>query len=114
MDPAERQSALERARKGDTQDLGELLQGLRPYVRVIVRAAHDDRLIARVDDSDLVQEVFLEAHRAFPGFRGTTVGEFVMWLRQIARRTASRTFRTFAGTAKRDLSREQPAEDLDL
>jgi RNA polymerase sigma-70 factor (ECF subfamily) len=67
-----------------------------------------------VDDADLVQEVFLEAHQSFSGFRGTTVGEFVMWLRRIALRTAARTLRTFAGTAKRDVSREQPAEDLGL
>jgi RNA polymerase sigma-70 factor (ECF subfamily) len=113
MEGRDRQAALEGARQGDTRALGELLQSYRPYVRVILRASHDDRIQARVDDSDLAQEVFLEAHKSFAGFRGTTVAEFVMWIRRIALRSARHFVRSFAGTGKRDPGREQEADDQD-
>jgi RNA polymerase sigma-70 factor (ECF subfamily) len=113
MDARERQAALEQARQGDTQALGQLLQSFRPYIRVILRSFRDERLQGRVDDSDVTQDVLLEAHRGFAGFRGTTVGELVMWLRRIVLRSAGHTLRSFAGTAKRDPEREQPAEDPD-
>jgi RNA polymerase sigma-70 factor (ECF subfamily) len=113
MEGRDRQAALDGARQGDALALGKLLQSFQPYVRVILRAFHDDRLQSRLDDSDLVQDVFLEAHRGFAGFRGTTVGEFAMWMRRIALRSAGRASRSFAGAAKRDPAREQPAEDLD-
>lgn len=93
MDAHERQAALEHARQGDAQALGRLLDSLRSYVRVLVRALYDGRLPAPVDDSDLIQDALLEAHRSFAGFRGTTVAEFVVWLRRIALRTAGRALR---------------------
>jgi RNA polymerase sigma-70 factor (ECF subfamily) len=113
MDARERQAALEQARQGDTQALGQLLQSFRPYVRVILHSFRDERLQGRLEDSDLIQDALLEAHRGFPGFRGRTVGELVMWLRRIVLRTGGRTLRSFAGTSKRDPKREQPAQDLE-
>src|SRR6516162_9375904 len=105
MDAGERQAALECARQGDTRALGKLLESFRPYVRVMLRAFQDERLRARIDTSDLIQDALLEAHRSFAGFRGTTVAELVMWLRQIVLRSAGRTLRSFAGTGKRDPAR---------
>jgi RNA polymerase sigma-70 factor (ECF subfamily) len=113
MDARERQAALEQARQGNTQALGQLLQSFRPYLRVILRSFRDERLQGRVDDSDLMQDALLEAHRSFADFRGETVGQLVMWLRRIVLRTAGHTVRSFAGTGKRDLEREQPADDLE-
>jgi RNA polymerase sigma-70 factor (ECF subfamily) len=113
MDPGERLAALECARAGDAQSLGKLLESFRPYLHMIVRGLHDPRVQARVDDSDFVQDALLEAHRSFPSFRGTTVAELAAWLRQIAVRTAGRTLRGLAGTAKRDPSCERPAAPLD-
>jgi RNA polymerase sigma-70 factor (ECF subfamily) len=113
MGPGERLEALEGARRGDAQALGKLLDSFRPYVRMIVRGRQDPRLRARLGDSDLVQDALLEAHRSFATFRGSTVAELAAWLRQIAVRTAGRTVRGFAGTAKRDLDRERPGDALD-
>ena len=107
-----RQAALERARQGDTQALGELFESFRPYVRVIVRASRDKRLQGRIDDSDLIQEAFLEAHRSFADFRGSCVAELMVWLRRIVVRTSYNTRRHFIQTGKRDLAREQGVDEI--
>ena len=107
-----RQATLERARHGDSQALGELLESFRPYVRVIVRASSDKRLQGRIDDYDLVQEAFLEAHRSFADFRGSCVAELVVWLRRIVVRTSHRMRRHFVQTGKRDLAREQGVDEI--
>ena len=112
MDARERQAALDGARRGDVQALGSLLNSYRPYVRVLVRPFQDVRLQARFDESDLIQDALLQAHRDFPNFRGATVAELTGWLRQIVLRTAGRRVRSHAGTGKRDVSREQAAGDL--
>lgn len=114
MNSGERQATLERARLGDAAALGRLLESYRPYIRIIVRAFRDHRLQARVDDSDLIQDALLEAHRSFAGFRGTTVAELTSWLRKIVRRTVGHTIRGHIGTGKRDLDRECPTADLDV
>jgi RNA polymerase sigma-70 factor, ECF subfamily len=113
MELGEQQAALERARLGDARARGELLESFRPYVRFIVRALSDRRLAARVEDSDLVQDALLEAHRHFAGFRGRTVAELTAWLRQIVIRTTGHTLRSHCGTGKRDPGRERPAEALE-
>jgi RNA polymerase sigma-70 factor (ECF subfamily) len=108
MDSRERLAALEAARRGDPEALGRLLESFRPYVRMIVRALWDDRLNGRLDESDLMQDALLEAHRAFPAFRGQTPGELLAWLRRVVVRSAGHTLRSLAGTAKRDPTRERP------
>lgn len=112
MNAGEREAALQSARLGDTEALGRLLESYRPYVRVIVRSFRDNRLQARVDDSDRIQDALLGAFQAFPGFRGTTTGELAAWLRQIVVRTAGHLARNHGATGKRDPDREQHAEDL--
>src|SRR5947209_20263211 len=109
MDSRERLAVLLAARQGDAEALGRLLDGFRPYVRVIVRSLGDRRVQARVDESDFVQDALLEAHRSFAGFKGETVAELVVWLRQIVVRTTGRTMRGLLGTARRDPTREEPA-----
>jgi RNA polymerase sigma-70 factor (ECF subfamily) len=113
MDSGERLATLGRARAGDARALGELLAGFQPYIRVIVHGLSDRRVQARLDESDFVQDALLEAHRSFASFRGTTVAELVVWLRQIVVRTTNRTLRNLAGTAKRDPACERPLAELD-
>jgi RNA polymerase sigma-70 factor (ECF subfamily) len=102
------QATLERARRGDAGALGELLESYRPYLSVLARALHQQRLQARVDDSDLVQDALLEAHRNFAGFRGSTLEELTAWLRQIVVRAAVRRTRDHLTAGKRNATREQP------
>jgi RNA polymerase sigma-70 factor (ECF subfamily) len=112
MDAPQRQAALERAQQGDAQALGDLLQSYRPYLRVMVHSLRGDRLQTRLDDSDLIQDALLEAHRSFSAFRGSTVPELLAWLRQIVLRSAQRTIRGFVATQKRDLGREETVHGM--
>jgi RNA polymerase sigma-70 factor (ECF subfamily) len=113
MTAGTQQALLERALDGDTQALGELLHGLRPYVRFLVRAVRRGRLGSRLDDSDLIQDALVEVHRHFPRFQGRTVAELLNWLRPIVVRAAGHTLRGHLGTARRDAGREQHGADLD-
>jgi RNA polymerase sigma-70 factor (ECF subfamily) len=104
---------LSLAQAGDSQALGQLLEGYRNYLALLARLEIGRRLQGKVDDSDLVQETFLEAHRNFTRFRGTTEGELVSWLRQILAGRLANLVRRYYGTRRRDprLEREL-ADDL--
>src|SRR6516225_563806 len=74
---------LARVRAEGGASPGQLLQLQRNPLMLPARGQPHRHLRSRADPSDLVQETFLAAHRDFAGFRGTTEGEFVCWLRQI-------------------------------
>jgi len=80
-----------RFRQGDQQALGILLDRLRPYARVIVRSMRGEENGAGPDESDLIQEAFLQAANSVGTFRGVSVGELVRWLRTIVIRTTCRS-----------------------
>lgn len=96
------QVLLAEAKKGNKHSLGQLMQLLRPYVRVLARAAHGGRLVRQADDSDLVQEAMVEVTRSFERFEGVVVPEFLAWLRQVVANTVHKTIRTTIGTKKRN------------
>lgn len=105
---------LAAAKAGDTPTLGRLLESYRDYLRLLARIEIGRRLQRKVDASDLVQEVFLDAHRQFPEFRGTAEGQFVQWLRRILAGTLARQVRHYIGTQARDVRLEVGIEaDLD-
>src|SRR3972149_596664 len=107
MDARERQAALGRARQGDNRARSELVESYRPYARVIARAFCDSRGQARIDESDLTQDAFLEAHRGFGDFCRRTVAEFAAWLRQVVLFTAGRTIHGRGASARRPGDHEQ-------
>jgi len=107
-----RQAALDRARQGDAQALGALLDSFRGYLGKLMGDFRDERLKGRVGKSDLIQDAWLEAHRSFAGFRGTTVGQFVAWLRKLALRSAGRTVRGLLDEPHPDQAPEGVAEPL--
>src|SRR5436190_12766114 len=113
MNVAERQTAPDRAREGDVQALGDLLESYRPYLRAIARALRQRRLQARLDESDLVQDALLEVHRGFACFKGATVAEFVAWLRCVVIRAAGHALRSHLDTGKRAVAHERAADALD-
>jgi RNA polymerase sigma-70 factor, ECF subfamily len=80
---------IERARGGDDQALGQLLEAYRPYLRLLARLKTDRQLQAKLDDSDLVQDTCLSAHRDFAQFRGATEPQFTAWLREIMAHAAA-------------------------
>ncbi|MGH7140903.1 MAG: hypothetical protein ACREHD_34670, partial [Pirellulales bacterium] len=57
---------LTRARLGDGNALGALLEFYRSYLALLARLSIDRRLQGKADASDLVQETFLQAGRREP------------------------------------------------
>ena len=91
-------------------DDGQLDQ-FRSYLKFLARVQMDPRLRSKVDDSDLVQQTLMAAHRAIGEFRGTTSEEMAAWLRQILARNLTHAVRD-AHREKRDVKREQSLEAL--
>jgi RNA polymerase sigma-70 factor, ECF subfamily len=77
----------------------------RGYLRVLARVGLDPRLRSKVDESDVVQQSLLEAHRDWDQSRGTTDVECFAWLRQILARNLSNLLRDYT-RARRDVTRE--------
>src|SRR5215831_5972747 len=98
---------LSLAQAGDSQALGQLLELYRNYLGLLARLEIGRRLQGKVDDSDLVQDTFLQAHRHFAGFRGTTEAELVSWLRQILADVVGKLVHRFYGTQRRDVRLER-------
>jgi RNA polymerase sigma-70 factor (ECF subfamily) len=105
---------LARARDGDSQALGQHFELYRNYLALLGRVQLGRRLRGKVDDADLIQETFLEAHRHFDGFRGNSEAELVSWLRQILAATLANLLRRYYGTQRRNVRLERElADDLD-
>jgi RNA polymerase sigma-70 factor (ECF subfamily) len=102
------------ARAGSAPALGQLLELYRDYLTLLARLQVSRRLQSKTDASDLVQEVYLQAHEHFPRFRGSTEGELVSWLRQILATTLANFVRHYCGTQRRDVRLERDlAAELD-
>jgi RNA polymerase sigma-70 factor (ECF subfamily) len=108
------QSLLVLAQAGDTAALGEVLESFRAYLTLLARVQINRRLQKKVDPTDVVQDTFLEAHRDFGQFRGTSEGELSSWLRQILVRNLANQVRLYLGTQARDPRLERDLrEELD-
>ncbi|WP_417382444.1 sigma-70 family RNA polymerase sigma factor [Gimesia sp.] len=98
---------LARARAGDEKALGRILSTQRSYLKVLARVEVGRHLQAKLDVSDIIQEVFLEAHKSFPDFKGTVEPQFTQWIRSILSHTIANTVRRYFGTQARDPRLEQ-------
>jgi RNA polymerase sigma-70 factor, ECF subfamily len=100
------------AREGDPLALGQLLELYRGYLSLLARLQIGRRLQGKADPADLVQDTFLEAHRNWERFRGTTEAELLSWLRRILAARTADLIRRYLGSQRRDvrLERELVAE----
>jgi RNA polymerase sigma-70 factor (ECF subfamily) len=103
---ADPQHLLTQARTGGAA-LGPLLERYRQYLTLLARMEIGRTLRVKFGASDVVQETFLEAHRDFGGFRGTTPGELAAWLRTLLARNLANQVRRYRGTRRRDVRLEQ-------
>jgi RNA polymerase sigma-70 factor, ECF subfamily len=97
---------LPAARAGSREALGKLLEAARQYLLSIARQEFDPDLRAKNSPSDVVQETFVEAQRAFGQFQGDTEGELLAWLRQLLLHRVGKLRRRYRDTQKRQLARE--------
>ena len=106
MEKANLASLLLAARTGSHEAVGQSLEACRAYLLMVAQSELSPALRAKGGASDLVQETFLEAHRDFEKFAGTTEAELLAWLRQVLMNNLVNFSRRYRETAKRDLDRE--------
>lgn len=99
---------LEAARAGDSEAAGRLLEKHRGPVRRLIEMRLDRKVRRRVDVSDVVQEVMIDATRRLDKYLSDPAMAFHLWLRQIASDRLIDTYRRHRVSAKRDMDREQP------
>jgi RNA polymerase sigma-70 factor (ECF subfamily) len=98
---------LRRAGEGDAQAQAELLARHRDRLRRLIAVRLHRRLAARLDPSDLVQDVLAEAHRLLPGYLQERPLPFYAWLRQIAWQRLIDTHRRHLQAQRRSVHRER-------
>jgi RNA polymerase sigma-70 factor (ECF subfamily) len=99
---------LARARNGDADAVERLLTTQREPLRRMIGARLDPALAARVDASDVVQDVLLEAHRRLNDYLQNPVMPFHLWLRHIAKDHVIDAHRRHRQAQRRSTDREQP------
>lgn len=108
------QQLLDDIKAGANDLVGPLLEQYRSYLKLIARYEVGRRLQGKLDASDLVQETFMDAHKAFPRFQGGSEAQFVHWLRAILAGKLANHVRHYFGTQARDARLERQLEmDLD-
>lgn len=107
-DPIETRKLLEDAAGDDPEALGRLLARHREPLRRVINHRLDRALGRRVDASDVVQGVLLEASRRLADYlRGPAI-PFHHWLRRIARDHIIDARRRHRTAGRRSLDRERP------
>lgn len=96
------------ARDGDEDAVNKLLDRHRVGIRRLVEMRLDRKVQRRVDVSDVVQEVMVEASGRLQKYLDDPVMAFHLWLRQIAWDHIIDTYRRHRVSAKRNMDREQP------
>lgn len=102
----ETQELLREIESGSREALDALLARHRDAVRRLVGLRLDPAIAARVDASDIVQEVCLEAAQRVAELREKTDMPFHLWLRRIALDRLVDAHRRHRRTQKRSVDRE--------
>lgn len=76
---------LNRAKAGDLDAMGSLLDRYRPRALGLARRELGPRLRNRLNASDVVQSAFLEMVARIRGFKGGSPADFVRWMGRIIR-----------------------------
>lgn len=98
---------LQRAKSGNDDAINELMDRHRNSLRQLVRMRLDQKIQKRVDVSDVVQDVLVEANRRLQRYIENPVMPFHLWLRQIAKDRIIDAHRRHRVSAKRSVDREQ-------
>lgn len=101
------QLLLQQARGGDEAARGQLLMSFGNYLTLLARVQIGPRLQGKVDEGDIVQETFLDAHRQFAQFRGNSEAEVAAWLRTILAGKLGQVMRRYVHSKGRDVAVER-------
>ena len=100
------QILLDRVRDGDDDAVNGLLARHRDAIRRMVDRRMDRVMQRRVDASDIVQDVMLEANRRLGDYLANPTMPFQLWLRHMARDRLIDAHRRHRVAASRSLDRE--------
>jgi RNA polymerase sigma-70 factor, ECF subfamily len=101
---------LEAARTGDAAAVDHLLAEFREPLRRVVDLRLDPVLGRRVDASDIVQDVLLEANQRLVEYLRSPNMPFHLWLRHLAQDRIIDTHRRHRQAQRRSIDKEQPIE----
>jgi RNA polymerase sigma-70 factor (ECF subfamily) len=106
-DDAETEALIERIRQGDPAARQLLLVRHQQRLRQMIAVRLDRRLVARLDPSDVVQEVLVEASQKLAEYLQERPLPFYPWLRQLAWERLVKLHQRHLHAQKRSVQREQ-------
>ncbi|HEV3447546.1 MAG TPA: sigma-70 family RNA polymerase sigma factor [Gemmataceae bacterium] len=98
---------LNRIRAGDTAALAELFEAHRPQLRRMVDLRLDRHVAARLDPSDVLQEVYLDMAGQMDAYLRKPRVAFYVWLRGLTWERLLKLHRRYLGAGCRTVIREQ-------
>lgn len=101
------QDLLKEVGQGDQSAVNRLLDRHREAVRRMVQMRLDHAVARRVDASDVVQDVLLEASQRLTDYIRNPSMPFHLWLRQLAKDRMIDMHRRHRGAQRRSVDREQ-------
>jgi len=107
-DSEQTQELLQQARAGESAAVNNLLDRHREALKRMIDLRMDKVVQRRVDASDIVQEVLVEANRRLRDYLANPVLPFHLWLRNMAHDRLIDAHRRHRGAARRSIDREQP------
>ena len=102
------QELLDKVKAGESDAANRLLDRHRDALRQMVAMRLDKKIQGRVDASDIVQDVMIEANRRLERYLEDPAMPFHLWLRHMAKDRLIDAYRRHRGSAKRSVDREQP------
>lgn len=106
-DSSQTQELLARAGQGEAPAINELLDRHREALRRMIDLRMDRVVQRRVDASDIVQDVLVDANRRLAEYLENPTMPFHLWLRHIARDRLIDAHRRHRQAARRSIDREQ-------
>ncbi|MCC9606547.1 sigma-70 family RNA polymerase sigma factor [Blastopirellula sp. JC732] len=98
---------IQDAKEGDSDARDKLLERHRDSLRRMVEMRLDRKIRRRVDASDVVQDVLVEANRRLADYMANPVMPFHLWLRHLAQDRIIDAHRRHRGSQKRSVDLEQ-------
>ncbi len=106
-EPQVTQQLLLDAGRGDPAAVNALLERHRQTLRRLVQVRLDRAIARRVDASDIVQDVLIEANTRLKDYLADPRMPFHLWLRHLAKDRVIEMHRRHRGAQRRSLDREQ-------
>lgn len=110
LNDAKEAEQIRRAVAGDRQAWDDLLNAHRPRLRRMIALRMNQRLLGRLDASDVIQETFLDATAGLAQFAERAEMPFFLWLRWLAGIKLTTLHRKHLGCQIRDAAREVSVE----